>query len=73
MATKTNRVTVTLPRAHRGEERDLFVSINGKAYIVPKGETSDVPPEVAAEIERAEQAEIRRYQLEAEMQAKAPK
>ena len=75
MATKKNndRVTVTLPRAHKNEERDLLVSINGKAYIVPKGETSEVPPEVAEEIERADRAEIRRYKLEAEMQKKAPK
>ena len=68
---KTDRVTVTLPRAHKGEEPDLFVSINGKAYLVPKGETSEVPPEVAEEIARADKAEKRMYDEAAEMQAAA--
>ena len=52
-----NRVAVTLPRARGNEDPNLFVSINGVAYLVPKGETTMVPPEVAYEIKRAQEAE----------------
>ncbi len=55
--TDDNRVAVTLPRARKDEEPNLFVCINGVAYLVPKGETSMVPPEVAYEIKRAQDAE----------------
>ena len=53
MAKKKERVSVTLPRARNGEEPTLFVGINGVNYLVPKGQTSDVLPEVAEEIERS--------------------
>lgn len=48
---------VVLPRARHGEEENLYVCINGKAYLVPKGEATAVPPEVAFEIKRAQEAE----------------
>ena len=51
------RVTITLPRARHGEAEDMFVSINGVNYLIPKGKPCDVPPEVAAEIRRAQAAE----------------
>ena len=38
--TEDNRVAVTLPRARGNEEPNLFVSINGTAYLIPKGETT---------------------------------
>lgn len=64
MATKTTtateapqRVKVTIPRARKGEDPNFFVGINGVNYIMPKGETVEVPPEVAYEIERAQAAE----------------
>lgn len=64
MATKTNateaapqRVKVTIPRARKGEDPNFFVGINGVNYIMPKGQTVEVPPEVAYEIERAAAAE----------------
>lgn len=47
-----DRVTVTIPRARAGEDPNFFVGINGKNYIIPKGQAVDVPPEVAAEIDR---------------------
>ena len=69
MATKTTtateaapqRVKVTIPRARKGEDPNFFVGINGVNYIMPKGETVEVPPEVAYEIERAQAAEDYMY------------
>ena len=53
------RVAVTLPRAYAGEEQTAFVSINGKNYLLPRGKTVQVPPEVALELERSERARLR--------------
>lgn len=52
-----DRVEIHIHRAAANEDPNLFVSINGKAYILPKGKTSKVPKEVAAEIKRAEKAQ----------------
>lgn len=63
MATKKNteKELVILPRARKGEDPNQFVCINGKAYLVPKGETAEVPPEVAFEIKRSQAAEVVMY------------
>ena len=53
------RVDVTLPRAYAGEEQTAFVSINGKNYLLPRGKTVQVPPEVAFELERSQRARLR--------------
>ena len=50
------RVEVLIPRGGEREDPNLFVGINGLNYLLPKGRRSSVPPEVAAEIERAERA-----------------
>ena len=50
---KEAREEIFIPRALDGEERSLFVSVNGVNYLLPKGKTSRVPLEVAAEIRRA--------------------
>ncbi len=50
---KTAREEIFIPRALDGEERSLFVSVNGRNYLLPKGKTSLVPSEVAAEIRRS--------------------
>ena len=42
-----NRVSVYVPRGNSNEEPNVFISVGGKNYILPKGKTSDVPPEVA--------------------------
>lgn len=59
--TEPERVTVTIPRARKGEDPNLFVGINGVNYILPKGQASEVPPEVAYEIDRAQAAEVYMY------------
>ena len=74
MATKNNeRVKVTIPRARKGDDPNYFVGINGVNYILPKGQTSEVPPEVAYEIERAQDAEGYMYDQADAMKNRAPK
>ena len=50
---KDTREEIFIPRALDGEERSLFVSVNGTNYLLPKGKTSLVPQEVAEEIRRS--------------------
>ena len=52
----TARVEVSIPRGGDREDPNLFVAINGMSYLLPRGKKSLVPPEVAAEIARAERA-----------------
>ena len=50
---KEAREEIFIPRALDGEERSLFVSVNGINYLLPRGKTSLVPTEVALEVRRA--------------------
>ena len=50
------RVTVFIPRGLSNEDPNLFVSVNGVNFLLPKGKESLVPEYVAAEIERAAKA-----------------
>ena len=52
-----SRVEVYIPRGNANDEPNLFVSINGVNYLLPKGKTSKVPPCVAYEIARAQKAQ----------------
>lgn len=73
MATKNavvDRVSVTIPRARNGEEPQLFVGINGVNTLIPKGQTVEVPPEVAFEIQRAQAAEALMYDESDALKAK---
>lgn len=74
MATKkadNGKVAVTIPRAKGHEDPNFFVSINGVATLIPKGQTVEVPPEVAEEIFRSQAAEVRFYDKADQMKAKA--
>ena len=51
------RVAITIPRGDKRDDSNLFVSVNGVNYLLPKGQTSMVPPEVAEEIKRSWEAE----------------
>lgn len=58
--TKTTKTTKTedredifIPRAGSMEDPNLFVGINGRIFILPKGKTSNVPKYVADEIRRS--------------------
>ena len=53
------RVEVFIPRGPANGDPNYFVSVNGKNFLLPRGKKSLVPPEVAAEIERAVRAQER--------------
>lgn len=50
------RVTVFIPRGLSNEDPNLFVSVNGINFLLPKGKESLVPEFVAKEIQRSAQA-----------------
>ena len=54
--TKDKRVEVFIPKGYANDEPNLFVSVNGVNYLLPKGKKSLVPAHVAAEIERSKKA-----------------
>ena len=51
-----DRVSVFVPRGASNEDPNLFVSINGVNYLLPRGKESTVPKAVAMELERAARA-----------------
>lgn len=51
------RVDIYIERAIGNDEPNLFVSVNGVNYVLPKGKTSSVPKHVADEIERSRKAQ----------------
>lgn len=53
-AAEDEREEIFIPKS--SGEVNLLVSINGKNYLLPRGKTSKVPPEVAYEIRRAQRA-----------------
>lgn len=57
MAKKTERRSITLPRARGDEERQITVGVNGKFYTIPRGKEVEVPQEVYYEIMRSRDAE----------------
>ena len=51
------RVEVFIPKGYANDEPNLFVGVNGVNYLLPRGKTSLVPPEVAEEVKRAVRAQ----------------
>ena len=56
MANEEKRVEVFIPRGASNEDPNLFVSVNGVNYLLPKGKESQVPQAVAREIQRSGKA-----------------
>lgn len=52
-----DRVEVFVPRGTQKEEPYILIGINGVNYQLPRGQKSMVPPEVAAEYQRAQEAQ----------------
>ena len=50
------RVEVFIPKGYANDDPNLFVSVNGVNYLLPRGKKSMVPDFVAAEIERSKRA-----------------
>ena len=51
------KVEAFVPKGYVNEEPNLFVSVGGVNYLLPRGRTSLVPPEVAYELERSRKAQ----------------
>lgn len=51
------RVEIFIPKGYANDEPNLFVSVNGVNYLLPKGKKSSVPPAIAAEINRSLKAQ----------------
>ena len=56
--TADDRVEVNIPRGGDREDPNLFVAVNGVNYLLPRGQKSRVPHEVA----RAERARESLYE-----------
>ena len=56
---KDSRVEVFVPKGYANDEPNLFISVNGVNYLLPKGKKSLVPAHVAAEFERSKKAQER--------------
>lgn len=56
-------VELSVPRGRKNEDPNLFVCINGKAWLIPKGKTSVVPDFVAAEVYRSREAEDHYFEI----------
>ena len=51
------KVEVFVPKGYVNEEPNLFVSVGGVNYLLPRGRTSLVPHAVAYELERSRKAQ----------------
>jgi len=56
---KEKRVKLYIPRCPSNEDPNLFISVNGVNYLLPKGKESLVPAQVAAEYHRSVKAQER--------------
>lgn len=50
---KVERVDVFVPKGLANDDPNLYVSINGENFLLPKGQTSNVPIYVKKAIERS--------------------
>ena len=56
---KIKREKLYIPRGASNEDPNLFISVNGVNYLLPKGKESAVPAPVAAEYHRSLKAQER--------------
>ena len=56
VAPMEDRVEIFIEKGYANDDPNLFVSVNGVNYLLPKGKKSMVPAHVAAEIERSKRA-----------------
>ena len=58
-APKDNRVEVFIEKGYANDDPNLFVSVNGVNYLLPRGKKSTVPDFVAEEFYRSQKAQER--------------
>ena len=56
---KAKREKLFIPKGASNEDPNLFISVNGVNYLLPKGKESMVPAHVAAEYRRSVSAQER--------------
>ena len=54
---KEEYVDLFIPKGYVNDEPNLFISVNGMNFLLPKGKTSKVPPYVKDEYDRAMRAQ----------------
>ena len=55
-------VSIFIPRNAANQDPNFYAAVNGRNYVLPRGKSSTVPLEAAAEIERARAAEDAMYE-----------
>ena len=50
---KEDRVEVFVPKGYVNDDPNLYVSVNGENFLLPRGQTSMVPPYIKAAIDRS--------------------
>lgn len=65
-------VNIRLPKGSPKEDQNFYVAINGKSYLIPKGQTVQVPRFVKDEIERSQRAQEAFYAAVDERSVKEP-
>lgn len=63
-------VKIRLPLT-RGEKDDVYVAVNGKSYLIKRGETVEVPACVAEVLEHQEEMLETAMEFESQASAKA--
>jgi hypothetical protein len=56
---KDDRVEIFVPRISGNTDPNLVIVLNGKNYVLPKGQKSLVPKAVAEEYERSKRAQYK--------------
>lgn len=51
------KVEIFVPKGYAGDEPNVFVSVGGVNYLLPRGKTSTVPQAVANELKRSWEAQ----------------
>lgn len=54
---KDNRVEIFVPKGYANDDPNMYISINGVNYLLPRGKKSTVPDFVAAEFYRSQRAQ----------------
>ena len=68
--TKKNTVKIKLPLT-RTEKDDVYVAVNGKSYLIKRGETVEVPAAVAEVLQHKEDMLAQAMEFEAQAAANA--
>jgi hypothetical protein len=54
---KEKYVDLYIPKGYANDDPNFFISINGKNFVLPKGQASRVPVYVKEEFERSQRAQ----------------